>query len=189
MKLSSTRLDLRKAKILLVDDNAQSLELLVQIMVGFQATRAKTCSSAEECRKVIVAEPFDLIIIDAEMPNEDGISLTRHVRSDADQPNFVTPIILVSSFTPVEKIVRCRDAGGNMVVKKPIAPAVLLSRIEWLARNTREFVVTANYSGPDRRFKNHPLPDGVEERRAGAIALIASSDRAMSQDDVDSLFG
>jgi CheY-like chemotaxis protein len=187
--VSSTRLDLRKAKTLVVDDNPTSLDLMAQILMGFRIQQTKSCTSAAEARELIGTTAFDLIIIDAEMPDEDGVRLTRHVRQHRDLPNFTAPIILVSANTPREKILGARDAGANMVVKKPIAPAILLSRIEWLARNTREFVTTDSYSGPDRRLKNLPLPEGVEERRADAIALTATPDRAMSQDDVDSLFG
>lgn len=189
MASSSGRLDLRKARTLVVDDNSTSLDLMSQILLGFRVQNAKTCNSAKEARELLAGAAFDLIIIDAEMPDEDGLGLTRHIRQQPAGPNFTAPIILVSASTPREKILEARDAGANIVVKKPIAPAVLLSRIEWLARNTREFVTSTTYCGPDRRVKNLPLPDGVQERRADAIALSATPDRAMSQDDVDSLFG
>jgi DNA-binding response OmpR family regulator len=182
-------INLQTTKTLLVDDNETSLDLMAQILMGFRVKQTKSCSSAAAAREFVGSTAFDLIIIDAEMPDEDGIGLTRHVRRNRDLPNFTTPIILVSANTPRAKILSARDAGANMVVKKPVAPAILLSRIEWLARNTREFVTTDSYSGPDRRLKNLPLSDGVEERRSDAIALTATPDRAMSQDDVDSLFG
>lgn len=186
---STSRLDLRKTKVLLVDDNPQSLELMTQILLGFRVDKTSGCRSPEEARDLLVSAIFDLIIIDGEMPNEDGISLTRHIRSEPNQPNFTAPIIVVSGHTPAEKVIRARDAGANMIIKKPIAPSVLLSRIEWLARNSREFVTTSSYCGPDRRFQHLPLPEGLPERRSDAIALTANPERAMSQNDVDALFG
>lgn len=189
MLSSSTRLDLRKAKVLLVDDNPQSLELMSQVLVGFRVGRIATCRSAEEARETVAAVAYDLIIIDGEMPEEDGISLARHIRSQREAPNFTAPIVVVSGHTPVEKVTTARDAGANFVVKKPIAPGVLLSRIEWLARNNRQFVTTESYCGPDRRIKQQLLPEGIPERRSSAIALVSNPVRAMSQDEVDSLFG
>lgn len=186
---SSTRLDLRKAKVLLVDDNPQSLDLLFQILIGFRVERVIPCRGAHEAREHLAATEFNLVMIDAEMPQEDGIALTQHIRGEPKQPNFTAPIILVSGHTPVDKVMRARDAGANMIVKKPVAPVVLLNRIEWLARNTREFVTSPTYCGPDRRFQNLPIPEGLEERRADAIALVAHPDRAMSQNEVDALFG
>lgn len=187
--LSSTRMDLQKARVLLVDDNAQSLELLTQVLLGFRVEKTSPCRTPAEARDLLATAIFDLIIIDGEMPGEDGISLTQYIRREPDLPNFTAPIILVSGHTPKDKVIRARDAGANIIVKKPIAPVVLLSRIEWLARSAREFVSTPTYCGPDRRYQHLPLPEGLDERRSDTIALTANLDRAMSQNEVDSLFG
>jgi CheY-like chemotaxis protein len=182
-------MDLRRAKVLLVDDNPHSLDLMAQVLRGFRVAGTVPCRSIAEARENFSTQAFDLLIIDAEMPEEDGISLTLEVRSQPRLPNFTAPIILVSAHTPAEKVQRARDAGANLVVKKPIAPAILLDRLEWLARETRDFVKADGYCGPDRRYKNRPLPSGQEERRAGALALTSDMDRKMSQDDIDALFG
>ena len=129
-----------------------------------------------------------MMLIDADMPTEDGLSLVREIRLNADDPNRTVPIMVVSGLTPFQRMMEARDAGANIIVKKPIAPSVLLARIEWLARNTRDFVISPTYCGPDRRFKSLPLPDGIEERRAEAIAMASTPEREMSQDDIDSLF-
>lgn len=84
---------------------------------------------------------------------------------------------------------RARDSGATMVLKKPISPSNLANCMEWLARSKREFVNSPTYFGPDRRFRKQAPPDGQPERRAEAIALTSTLDRAMSQDDIDSLFG
>ena len=189
MRTFTGKLDLSRSRVLVVDDLHPSRELMLQVLTGFRVKNVQACASPEEARQQIAARVFDLIIIDGEMPGEDGISLTRHVRAEPKQPNFTAPILLVSSSTPIEKVILARDAGANMVVKKPIAPAVLLARIKWLACNDRDFVKADSYCGPDRRFKSLPLSEGIEERRADNLALTASPDRAMSQDEVDSLFG
>lgn len=183
------RMDMSRSKVLLVDDKHQSLDLLMQVLVGFRIKTTKACISAKEAREALAATTFDLIIIDGEMPDEDGIELTRHIRSQSESPNFTAPVIVVSAHTPREKVLRARDAGAHLVVKKPIAPATLLDRIERLARSARQFVAVPSYRGPDRRFKSHPLPEGVEERRADALALTSDPSRALSQNEVDKLFG
>jgi DNA-binding response OmpR family regulator len=183
-----TRLELQKTSTLLVDDSQPSLELMSQMLMGFRVGNIKSCRSAAEAKDYVKKHKFDLIVVDADMPDEDGISLIRNLRFDNTHPNNTSPIILVSGITPVQRIMAGRDAGANIVVKKPIAPATLLRRIEWLARNNRDFITTPNYCGPDRRYKSTPLPEGMEERRADALAMIATPEREMSQDDIDSLF-
>ena len=185
---SSPRIDLQSIRVMVVDDNHQSLDLLSQILIGLGVCRLEACRSAAEARELIHARRFDLLIIDGEMPGEDGISFARSIRGAAELPNYTAPIIILSSHTPLEKVTRARDAGVNMVVKKPIAPATLLNRIIWLAKNGRQFVESDLYVGPDRRFKRAPPPDSVGERRAEGLALQASPERAMSQDEIDALF-
>lgn len=188
MAAQSTRLDLQKANVLLVDDSPQSLELLSHILTGFRVRSLKPCRSAKEARELLPRQSFDLLLIDADMPVEDGISLTQEVRREAKHPNQTAPIVLVSGFTPKHRVLLARDAGANLVVRKPIAPATLLGRIEWLAKDTRDFICTPTYCGPDRRFKYGPLPEGIEERRSEAIAIAATPEREMSQEEVDALF-
>ena len=185
----SGKFDLTRSSVLLLDDNTQSLDIMQQILIGFRVGKIKTCTSPYEARDLASRSRFNLMIFDGEMPGEDGVSVTRHVRANAELPNFSAPIILVSAHTPMTKVFRARDAGANLVVKKPIAPSVLLSRIQWLGRNTRPFIISEGYCGPDRRIRNMPLPDGVPERRAQNLALTANAEREMSQDEVDSLFG
>lgn len=138
---------------------------------------------------MVASERFDLILIDFQMPGEDGTSLVRHIRTEPGQPNNTAPIIMLNRVTSLQTVIQARDVGANMVIKKPVSPSLLLDRIEWIARNNRDFIGSSAYCGPDRRFKSLQRPAGAEERRADTLALIADPARAMSQDEVSALFG
>lgn len=185
----SKRLDLRRTNILVVDDSLPSLELISQVLMGFRVERTVAVRSAQEARDAVAGRLFDLILVDGEMPDGDGISFTFELRRQEKSPNRATPVVLLCSYTPREKVVRARDAGVNVVVKKPVSPAVLLARITWLARTSREFVVSSAYAGPDRRFQHVALGPDQHERRAEQLALAATPERALSQSDIDNLFG
>lgn len=182
------RIDLRNSSALIVDDNAQALELLNQVLLGFRLKNITTARSSFEAESHTTVTRFDLLIIDTDMPEEDGLSLTRKIRKSATNPNTTAPIIMLGAHTPIDRVMEARNAGANLVVKKPIVPGVLLQRIAWLARTNREYVRAPNYCGPDRRFKLAAPPDG-EERRESAKALLVDRERALSQQDIDSLFG
>lgn len=184
-----SRLDLKRVKMLIVDDNAQALEVLVQALLGFCVRSPVRARGYAEAADFLASDTFDLVIADGEMPGMDGFDLTELIRSNPENPNYTVPIMILSSFTPRQKIVKARDAGANLVVTKPIVPGVLLGRLEWLAKHPRQFVTSANYSGPDRRFKKVPLPEGIPERRADTLRLTAQPERAMSQNEIDSIFG
>lgn len=183
-----TRLGLQSVCPLIVDDNAQSLDVLAAMLVGLGMTRITRCASASEARDVLEAQTFDFMLIDYEMPTESGVDLLARVRSDPASANFTTPVILVSATTPKVKVEAARDSGANFLLTKPIAPNVLLDRLRWVARSKRPFINLDCYRGPDRRFHAQPLPEGMEERRASLIGLTQQGERAMSQNEIDSLF-
>ena len=62
-------------------------------------------------------------------------------------------------------VLRARDCGGHIIVKKPFAPIVMLERIIWVAKEGRPFLFSGEYVGPDRRFRDNGPPDGVGRRR------------------------
>jgi hypothetical protein len=80
-----------------------------------------------------------------------------------------------------------RDSGANFIVSKPLSAAVLLERLLWLSRETRPFVETSTYAGPDRRWRDAPLPAGVEGRRVKdrELAMRISAGGDMNQADID----
>ncbi len=185
----ASRLDLKGAKVLAVDDNPQSLAILVQTLLGFGVRDPTQVRNGPDAMRLLASETFDVVIVDGEMPDQDGFDLAQAIRRETSGANYTVPIMLLTSFTPRHKVMRARDVGINLVVTKPIVPSALLARLEWLARNNRQFVTSDGYCGPDRRFKKKPLPEGITERRADEIKLVAQPERAMSQDEIDSVFG
>jgi CheY-like chemotaxis protein len=185
----SQRFDFNGVKIMVVDDSSPSLDLISKVLLGFGVTDRVLCQTVSEASSKLSSQKFDLIIADAEMPDEDGFDLTRWLRSDRNGPNFTAPVLIASGYTPLSKVAQARDAGANLVVLKPVVPGILLSRIRWLAKAQRQFVESPGYCGPDRRRRNGPLPPGMEERRADALRLMEQPERAMSQNEIDGLFG
>jgi CheY-like chemotaxis protein len=174
---SERGLDLRRSRFLIVDDSEPSAELMRRILLGFGVTDPMVCCSAEDAWPVVSRERFDVILVDGQLPGQPGVEFIRRLRSDTRNPNFTAPMLLVSAYMPLSTILRARDAGASFVLTKPLSPAVLLTRIDWLARNTRDFISGPAYSGPDRRFRVEE-PMGATERRAslmGASALIQAS--------------
>ena len=188
MSAPLTRFNLAKARLLLVDDDEQSLEVLSAVLLGLGVRHARKCESAAEARRAISQSPYDLMLVDHVMPVEDGLSLCREVRRDLSSQNRTTPLILLTSRPSRETVALARDAGAHFTVAKPVSPAILLQRIEWLARSGRNFISSDGYCGPDRRFQKLPLPPGIEERRYETLRLLEEPERALSQDDIDSLF-
>lgn len=184
-----TRLNLSKASLLLVGEGGPSMNILTQILLGFGVNHTRKCMDAADGLAAAASAAFDLILIDHDMAGMSGAEMCQLLRSDPNGKNYTSPVIMLSALSSGETVVKLRDAGAHFVLAKPIVPAVLLERIEWIARSKREFITSETYRGPDRRFQNQPLPEGVEERRTETLKMLAAPERALDQSEIDSLFG
>ncbi|WP_421739590.1 response regulator [Caulobacter sp.] len=185
----STRINLEKATVLVLDDNGPSLDILSQVVAGFGVNQLHRAESVKDAQELVKTKTFDLIISDVQIPEVDGIEFINWLRRDAPENNRYVPVILVTGHTRTSDIFRTRDAGANFTVAKPITPKVLLERIFWVAREERAFIECDAYVGPDRRFKYEGPPVGMDGRRRDDLpAEVGDAQEAnMSQDEINSL--
>lgn len=167
---SRTRFNLDKAAVLLLDDTPIGMSILVQVVTGLGAKQLYRCTSVETAQEVAASHEIDLAIVDGMAPSGQGYDFVKWMRHNAQEPNCYTPVILTTAHTPMADVTRARDCGGHIIVKKPIAPIVLLERIIWVAKEGRPFLFSGEYVGPDRRFRDIGPPNGVGRRREDMIA-------------------
>lgn len=187
--MSGDKLNLEQGDFLLVDDNAQALEILGQALSAFGVRNLVKCQSAKEARELIQRTSFDFMLVDAEMPDETGYELLSWVRREASEPNRFAPAVLVTGHTRSSRVLHGRDCGAHFTVAKPVIPKVLLERIFWVAREDRKFVDCAGYVGPDRRFKREGPPAGMDGRRRDDVKgdLGEAAEPNLSQDEINSM--
>lgn len=162
---SRARFNLERAAVLLLDDTPMGMSILVQIVTGLGAKLLYRCTSVEMAQEVATQHEIDLAIVDAMAPEGKGYDFVEWLRREGQEPNCYTPVLITTAHTPASDIVRARDCGGHFIIKKPIAPIVMLERIIWVAKAGRPFLFTGTYVGPDRRFRDDGPPDGVGRRR------------------------
>lgn len=121
--------DLPEAHLLIVDDDERIRGLLQKFLIrhGFWVTAAR---DAEHARRILTGLEFDLIVMDVMMPGEDGISLTRGLRSN----NVGTPILLLTAKGETEDRITGLEAGADDYLSKPFEPKELLLRINAILR-------------------------------------------------------
>lgn len=123
-------IDLAPAHILLVDDVAVNRELVRAMLTPFGHTFEEAANGAEAVQSAMQA-PFDLILMDLQMPGMDGIAAARAIRAAADV-NRHTPIVALSANVLPEHLDACWEAGMSDHVAKPIVPAALLTKVaQW----------------------------------------------------------
>lgn len=183
---AGTPLNLEKLSALLVDDNAQALDILAQVVTGFGVRNITRCDSGDAAQGELRRATFDLIVADVHMPGLDGYELVEWLRREGPQPNRFAPVLLVTGHTRQSEVLRARDCGANFIVAKPLTPKVVLERIVWVAREDRMFIEAEGYVGPDRRFKRLGPPAGMDGRRADDLPAEVgdAQEQNLSEDEI-----
>ena len=112
-------------KVLLVDDIRLFLEI-EQTLLNRPDVTIFTATSGEEAIDIHRREHVDVILLDLLMPGMDGAQVCKQVRDDAELRDV--SIIMVTTSTAPADIKRCKEAGANDYVVKPINPTDLLSK-------------------------------------------------------------
>jgi len=115
------------AHILLVDDVPVN-RILVRAMLEPFGYSFEDAANGLEAVDAATARPFDLILMDLQMPGISGLDAARAIRSTAEI-NRDTPIIALSANVMAEQIAECFAAGMNDHLAKPISPASLLATV------------------------------------------------------------
>lgn len=186
---SPSRVNLEQSSVLLIDDNARSLDMLSSIFHGFGVKEQIKCESAVAATDILRRRMVDLILVDCSMPEMDGYDFVRWLRRETAPPLRYTPVIMLTGHAAQSKVQKSRDCGASFVVAKPLTPAVLLKRTLWLAADEREFVESDGYIGPDRRVRNFGPPLGQAGRRAGDLSTHVglAKEPNLDQADIDML--
>jgi len=112
-------------KVLLVDDIKLFLEI-EQALLNRPDITIFTATSGEEALATHRREHVDVILLDLLMPGMDGAQVCKEIRNDAELRDV--SIIMVTTSTASEDVKRCKEAGANDYVVKPINPTDLLSK-------------------------------------------------------------
>ena len=143
-------------RILVVEDHAHTAILVKQTLLQAGAIEVMVVGDGEEALAVLPSYRPDMIVTDMMMPVVGGMELTRVVRQAAlvpnpAVPNPTVPIVLVSAFGSRRSVRAARQAGIDAFVVKPFSVGSLVKRVDRAGRRTAEFIIRADYVGPDRR--------------------------------------
>ena len=115
------------ARLLVVDDNEQNRDMLSRRLVKRGFTVA-TAEDGPRALAMIAAEPFDLILLDIEMPGMTGIDVLKTLREKTTRADL--PVIMATARDQGEDIVEALGLGANDYVTKPLDFPVVMARIE-----------------------------------------------------------
>ncbi len=112
-----------KSRMLIIEDSREMAEL-IRMYLEKEGVETVICETAELGLEAFRASPFDLIVLDINLPGMDGFEFLQTLRKDS-----AAPVVIVSARDTDEDMVMGLGLGADEFVTKPFSPKVLAARV------------------------------------------------------------
>jgi PAS domain S-box-containing protein len=183
-----------KARILLADDNITNQQVALGILNKL-GLRADAVANGVEAVTAVETLPYDLILMDVQMPVMDGLEATRRIRNYElrirnqaqtcdSASSFVIPIIAMTAHAMQGYREKCLAAGMNDYVSKPVSPQELVDRLrKWLPKNQDEGECIQNEQNTEKSDESKTIHPPIWDKHKMMKRLLDDEDLAkMIQD-------
>ena len=116
-------------RILVVEDDPMLARLVERALTG-EGHAVDVCQNAEDGRRHALANDYDVVLLDLELPDRDGLDVVRAMRREGK----TTPVLIMTGHDDDEHVVRGLDAGADDYILKPVSNDVLKARIRAAVR-------------------------------------------------------
>lgn len=168
-------LKLKNLHVLIIEDIQPMRELTSAILKAQGIGTISYAADGEKGYDAYCKLRPDIILTDWHMPHMDGLQLTKLIRTSQQSPDKTVPIVMMTGYGSPSKISAARDFGVTEFLVKPFSAIDISKRLQNIIRSPRDFIITPNYAGPDRRRKidtgasptgnNHRTnPDGYQQK-------------------------
>lgn len=158
--------------ILVAEDDTVNRHLTTKILES-AGYRVQTVTNGEDALRKVEAEQFDLVLMDMEMPDLDGVQATRAIRA-GEQTGMHIPIYALTAHASPEDRARCFEAGMDGFVTKPVPVDELLKLVS--TPKVAEPPACVNYCEPAVLAGEDPIDPPVQETQELFAQDIAADD-------------
>lgn len=116
-------------RVLVVEDD-EPLRALIARGLAEDGHVIDTLPDGRECDEYLSATPYDAVVLDLNLPHEDGLSILRRLRARGEP----TPVLLLTARDATEDVVAGLNAGADDYLRKPFAFIELEARLRSIAR-------------------------------------------------------
>lgn len=131
--------ELKSLKILMVEDNGSMRLLLRTMLHTFGITDILQARDGTDGLVELQLHDVDVILTDWEMQPMNGREFITRVRAVGNEPVCFTPIIVLTGHASRGLLSEAFEIGATHLLVKPVTPASLLHRIQWVLADERQF--------------------------------------------------
>ena len=117
---------LQRASVLVVDDSRTMRLSLTRALNELGFDNIKEAKNGRQALELVLKEPFDLMLLDMEMPEMNGMEVLLALKNNPQLGGL--PVIVISGADQIENAVRCIEAGAEDYLPKPFNPTLLRAR-------------------------------------------------------------
>ncbi|MBH5370563.1 response regulator [Bradyrhizobium glycinis] len=118
----------RRAIHVLVVDDSSLVRLYYRAALDKAGFHVEQAINGIEAMEKVLSEPFDLVILDVNMPRMDGLTFIRSLRAGRGEVATV-PALMISTEAGSQDVADARAAGANMYLIKPVAEDELVRHV------------------------------------------------------------
>ena len=166
-------LNFNKLSILVAEDTVPMNKLVKSILDTLGFGTVYQAHNGEQAYELFCKHRPDIVLTDWVMSPVDGIELTRLIRTDGQSPNRMVPIIMLTGYSAIHRVVVARNAGVTEFLVKPLSAQALHQRVLNVIAHPRSFIRTQTFFGPDRRRTKAVEYNGLERRKGEGGEMIA----------------
>ena len=168
--------------VLIMDADYRISELVKRVLFSLGFKKISYAKNGKEGLEILKSTKIDLIITDWDMAPISGIEFIESIRQSDTSQHRTTPIIMLTGKAQQHHVIAARDAGITEFVVKPFSATTICKRITLIVDHPRNFVVSPDFTGPDRRRRT--VKDIPVDRRGQKKVKITSKGAMPASDGV-----
>lgn len=157
---------LKNIRVLVIDPNHTIRNLIRSLLLDLGFHFVDMAENINDGWRLYCEHQPDVMLLDWRFNNDDTLDFIRRIRLSRQGPDAGIPIILMTAYTNKELLFKARDAGITEFLIKPFTIETLTRQFAQLIEKPRDFVMSKNFTGPDRRRRHAAIEDVGKKRKA-----------------------
>jgi CheY-like chemotaxis protein len=180
----SGQADIRDLSVLIVGGRPANVQVL-RTALGLAGLRqAIIIADSKRAIETLRLQRFSAVFCDAGAEPVDGMAFPVAVRRARGMLNPMVPLFLVCTVARQRSVEQARDIGVTDVLTHPISATTIANKLSAAINAPRQFIVTSDFVGPDRRSDRPRFYHGRERRKREGRKVRTARGGARPGDDV-----